>query len=89
MRGHADVHDPSSIVGKHHEDKQQAERDGRYDDGVGGHDLAGVIGEERAPRLRRRGLAASHVLGDSGLTDRDAKLLQFAMNPRRTLERIL
>jgi hypothetical protein len=71
-----------------HDDEEQAERDGWHDEEVGGHDLARMIGEERAPRLRGRGQMASHGLGDGGLTDGDAQLLQLAMNPRRTPERI-
>ena len=33
---------PASPVGEYDEYKQQAERDGRHDEGVGGHDLVGM-----------------------------------------------
>ncbi len=88
MLGHRDVHDPSPIVGEDDEHEEQSEGDGRHDEEVGRHDLVGVIREERAPRLRWRGPVASHVLGDGGLTHRDAQLLQLAVNPRCTPERI-
>jgi hypothetical protein len=38
--------------------------------------------------LRRRASALDHVLGDSRLANHDTELEQFAVNPRRTLERI-
>ena len=47
-----------------------------------------MIREEGGPRLRRGSSVASHVLGDRGLTDGDAQLLQLAMNARSTPERI-
>jgi len=36
-----------------HEHKEEPKRDRRHDEEVGGDDLAGVIGEEGPPRLRR------------------------------------
>ena len=51
MIGDRHVNDLSAVVLEDHEDKEQAERDGRHDEEVCGHDLARVIGEEGAPRL--------------------------------------
>jgi hypothetical protein len=50
------------------------DRDRRHDEEVGGHDLAGMIGEECPPRLRRWTWVPSHVRGDGRLTDRDPGL---------------
>ena len=49
---------------KQREHEQQPERDGRHDEGVCGHDLARVIGEEDPPRLRRWAWMPSHVHSD-------------------------
>jgi hypothetical protein len=51
MLGDGDVHDPSPVVPKDDEHEQQAEGGRWYDEQVGGHDLARVIGQERSPRL--------------------------------------
>jgi len=48
-----------------------------------------VILEEGSPRLRRRLPAPHHVPADAGLSDLDTELEQFAVNTRRTPERIL
>jgi hypothetical protein len=85
--GHGDTHDPSPIVGQHDEQEQQAECHGRHDEHdeeVRDDDLAGVIREERPPRLGWRTRVSSHVLGDSGLAHRDAQLQQLAVDPRCT-----
>jgi hypothetical protein len=83
-----DVHDPPPMMRKDDEHEEQPERDRWHNEEVSRHDLAGVIREERAPRLRRGGPVSSHVLGDGGLAQRDARLLQLAVNPRCTPERI-
>jgi len=49
--GDRDVHDPSPVVREDDADEEQPECDRRYDEEVGGHDLARVIGEKRPPRL--------------------------------------
>ena len=45
------MRDLSAVVGEDDENEEQPECDGRYDEEVGGHDLARVIGEKRPPRL--------------------------------------
>jgi hypothetical protein len=67
--------DASAIVGKEHQDEQQAASRGRDHEEIGRDDLADVIPQERAPRLRWRRLAPPHILGDASLPDLDA---QFA-----------
>lgn len=47
-----------------------------------------MIVEERSPGLRGRLSASDHVLADTGLTDMDAKLQQFAMNVGSSPKRI-
>ena len=51
MRSDRYVDDLSAVVGEEDEDEEQPECDGRYDEEVGSHDLARVIGEKGAPRL--------------------------------------
>src|SRR5712692_3692211 len=61
--------------------KQEAVGRGRDHEEIGCDDLADVIPQERAPRLRGRRLAPPHVLGDAGLPDLDAQFEQFTVDP--------
>jgi hypothetical protein len=83
MRGDVHVDDASPVMSEDDQHEQQAERDRRHDEEVGGHDLAGMIREECPPRLRRWAWMPSHVRGDGRLTHRDPELQQFPVNPRR------
>ena len=51
MCGDRHVDDPSAVMGEDDEHEEQPESHRRYDEEVGGHDLARVIGEKGAPRL--------------------------------------
>ena len=51
MLGDRYVDDLSAVVREDDEDEEQPEGDRRYNEEVGGHDLARVIGEKRPPRL--------------------------------------
>ena len=88
MVGDGHVHDTTALVGDDDEDEEQAARRRRHHEEVRRHDLSDVIRQERAPGLRRRAPMADHVFGDGGLTDVHAHLQQFAVDPRRTPERI-
>ena len=72
MVGDGDVDDSSSVVRENHEYEEQPECDRRYDEEVGGHDLACVIGEKGAPRLRRWTRMPSDVFGNGGFTHHDS-----------------
>jgi len=63
MRGGCHVDDLSAVVREDHEDEEQPERDRRHDEEVGGHDLACVIGQKRAPGLGRWTRMPSQVCG--------------------------
>ena len=52
------------------------------------HDLVDVIGQKRAPRLRRR-RSPRHVLCDRRLTDVDPELHELTVNAWRSPQRIL
>ena len=60
----------------------------RYDRQVHRRNAVGMIAQKRLPSLRRRLPSFGHVLGNSRLSDIDAELKQFAMNPRGAPERI-
>ena len=50
--GDGDVHDASALVREDDEHEQQPVSRGRHDEEVGRHDLADVVRQEGAPRLR-------------------------------------
>jgi len=84
MRGDRHVDDPSTVAREDDQYVQQPERGSRYDEEVGGHDLARVIGQKRSPGLGRWTWMPSHVFGHSGLTHRDPQLQELSVNPRGT-----
>ena len=47
-----------------------------------------MVAQKRLPSLGRRSPIPRHILGNGRLADIDAKLEQFAMDPRRTPERV-
>src|ERR1700732_958354 len=73
-------HDQQSI--------EQAKRDCRHDEHIHRCDPISVVAEECPPALGRRVSSPDHVLGHAGLSDIDAKLEEFSMDPRRSPQRI-
>ena len=54
MLGDIEVEDAPAVVGKHDEDEQNAQARGGNSEEIDGDEIPDVIGQERAPRLRRR-----------------------------------
>src|SRR6202043_1396127 len=67
---------------------EQPKRDCRHDKHIHSRDAVGMIAKERPPALGRRVSSLGHVLGHAGLSDIDAELEEFAMDPRRSPQRI-
>jgi hypothetical protein len=88
MSSDRDMPDASPVVREEHEDEQEAIGRRRDHEKIGRHDLADVIPQERAPRLRWRLTPVAHVFCDCRLTDVDPQFQQFAMNPRRAPTRV-
>lgn len=62
MSRHYDMHETAPFVGLDHEDEQQAVRDRRDNEEVGGSDLWAVIREKRTPGLGRWVSSAHHYV---------------------------
>src|SRR6266481_2691717 len=67
---------------------EQTKRDCRYDEQIHRGDAVGMIAKERPPALGWRVSSPGHVLGHAGLSDIDAELEEFSMDPRRSPQRI-
>src|ERR1700722_12914058 len=67
---------------------EQTKRDCRYDEQIHRGDAVGMIAKERPPALGWRVSSLGHVLGHAGLSDIDAELEEFSMDPRRSQQRI-
>src|ERR1700680_2554539 len=67
---------------------EQAKRDCRHDEHIHRSDPVSVVAEERPPALGRRVSSPDHVLGHARLSDIDAELEEFSMDPRRSPQRI-
>src|SRR5271168_277694 len=78
----------SSAVPHDQQSIEQAKRDCRHDEQIHRGDPIGVVAEERPPALGWRVSSPRHVLGHAGLSDINAELEEFAMDPRRSPQRI-
>src|SRR5262245_44639343 len=81
--------DASAMMCEHDEDEQNLEPHGVYREEVDRNELGHMIGEERSPRLGWRLGMADHVFGHRRLGNRNAQFQQFAVNPRRSPERVV
>jgi hypothetical protein len=88
MLSHVEVQDSSPVVSEYQEDEEDVEGDCGHREEVDGNEILDVIVQECPPGLARRLAVTGHVLGYRGLREINAKLEQFAMNPRSAPERI-
>jgi len=62
------------------EDEEDAEASGGNGEEIDGDEVADMVGEERAPRLRRQSASLRDQPGDGALGHIDAQLEEFAVN---------
>src|SRR6476620_8852417 len=67
---------------------EQTKRDCRHDEQIHRGDAVGMIAKERPPALGWRVSSLCHILGHAGLSDINAELEEFSMDPRRSSQRI-
>jgi hypothetical protein len=80
MLGDVEVDHPPPMVGEHDEDEKHAQVSGGHCEEIDGDEVPDVVGEERAPGLRRRGAPLGDQPGDGALGHVDAQLEQLAMD---------
>src|ERR1700682_1737886 len=88
MRCDAKPQNMSPAVPHDQQSLEQAKRDCRHDEHIHRSDLFSVVAEERPPALGWRVSSPDHVLGHARLSDIDAELEEFSMDPRRSPQRI-
>src|SRR6267143_2129594 len=88
MLGDIEMEDAPAVVGEHDEDEQNAQARGGNGEEIDRDEVPDVIGQERAPRLRRRGAAFREQAGDGALSDVDAELEELTMDSRGAPEGI-
>src|SRR6202041_927913 len=88
MRCDAKPQNMSPAVPHDQQSIEQAKRDCWHDEQIHRSDSVSVVAEERPPALGRRVSSLGHVLGHAGLSDIDAELEEFSMDPRRSPQRI-
>src|SRR5258707_12285904 len=88
MRCDAKPQNMSPAVPHDQQSIEQAKRDCRHDEHIHRSDPISVIADECPPALGWQISSPDHVLGHAGLSDIDAELEEFAMNPRRSPQRI-
>src|SRR3982075_3652833 len=88
MRCDAKPQNMSPAVPHDQQSIEPAKRDCRHDEHIHRSDPVSVIAEECPPALGRRVSSPDHVLGHAGLSDIDAELEEFSMDPRRSPQRI-
>jgi hypothetical protein len=84
-----EVKNAAAVMGQHQEHVKNLETDGGDGEEIDGDQLLGMILKQGTPSLRRRFVAAQHVLADTALSDVDAEFEQFAMDARCTPAGIL
>jgi hypothetical protein len=89
MSGHGKVENAAAVVCQHQKHIEHLESDHRHRrEGDRQHGLD-VIVDEGPPSLRWQFAVADHLLADARLAHGNAKLEQFAMNPRCAPERVV
>jgi hypothetical protein len=81
--GHVEVDDAPAMVSEHDEDEEDAQAYGRHHEEIEGDQIADMVGEERPPRLGRRGAPLGKQSGDGALGHIDAELEELTMDSRR------
>jgi DDE family transposase len=82
MFGHIEVQDPAAMVGEHDQDEEDAQMRGGNREEIDGDQIPDMVGEERAPSLRRRYAPLRHQPGDGALSYVDPELQKFAVDSR-------
>src|SRR6202162_3162400 len=88
MRSDAKPQNMSPAVPHDQQSIEQAKRDCRHDEHIDRSNPISVIADKGSPALGRRVSSPDYVLGHAGLADLDAELEEFAMDPRRSPQRI-
>src|ERR1700752_4082356 len=88
MRCDAKPQNMSPAVPHDQQSIKQAKRDCRHDKQIHRSDAVGMIAKERPPALGWRLSSLGHVFGHASLSDIDAELEEFSMDPRRSPQRI-
>src|SRR6202047_1441160 len=88
MRCDAKPQNMSPAVPHDQQSIEQAKRDCRHDEHIHRSDPISVVAKECPPALGWRVSSLGHVLGHAGLSDIDADLEEFSMDPRRSPQRI-
>ena len=89
MRGDVEMNDSPSIVSQNQEYVEHLKTDRRNGEEVDRHDGPDVILKEGPPGLRGRLSPTCKVLAHARFADIDAQFEQFAVDSRRTPERIV
>src|SRR5258707_7552107 len=87
-RGHTQPHKLAAGMLQDQKSIQQSKRYRRDYKQVHRGDAVGMIAQKRLPALRRWLPSPGHVFRHGGLPDIDAKLEQFAVDPRRSPKRV-
>src|SRR5262245_21698638 len=88
MLCHVDPDQLSPIQSNDDEGIEQVEANGWHDKQVHGRNLRRVVAQKRAPSLTWRSTALNHMPGNARLRDFKAELEQFAVDARRSPQRV-
>ena len=84
MRGHVEMKNVSSVVGKHDENIENVERNVGYGEEVDRDQLRRVIVEKRSPCLQWRFRMPYHVFCNRRFGNMDSEFQKFTVNSGRT-----
>jgi hypothetical protein len=86
---HVEVEEFAAVVPQDHEDKEQAEGEGRHEEEVDGDDVSGMGGQKRAPGRRGPRRGSVHVPGDREFGDVVSEQGEFRLDAPPAPGRIL
>jgi hypothetical protein len=89
MSGRGEMENPATVVRQDQEYVQHLKANAWHREEVDRYHGLEVILQEGAPGLRRWLAASHHILGNTGLADVDAQLEQFAVDARRSPQRMV
>ena len=88
MRRDVEVNNAATLVSENDEDVENTKGEGRDGEEIDGGKLLGVVFQERSLSLRGRLGMSDHLLSNGCLRDIETEFEQFAVDSRRSPERI-
>lgn len=89
MRGHREMQNATALVRQDKKNVENLKANRRHREKIDGNHTLDVVFQKCPPSLRGRFPATDPIFTHAGFADLDAEFEEFAVNARRTPERVL